>query len=671
MSGVEQTIKELRKEIEEHNYRYYVLSEPSIDDIAFDALMQKLELLEREHPEYYDPNSPTQRVGSDRSERFAPVEHSHPMLSLSNSYNYDEVRAFWTRLTETFRTESPSVHCELKFDGLSISVIYVDGVLHQAITRGDGLIGDDVTQNIRTIRSIPLRLKGSNIPSRIELRGEVILPFVEFERLNKERVEAGEEPFANPRNAASGTLKLLDTGIVSQRKLDCYFYHLYSDSPLPDGQNERLALCHSWGIKISMHSSLVTSLSEVYRYLEYWDVARKELPCATDGVVLKLNSYREQSILGATNKSPRWAIAYKYQPERARTLLKGVTYQVGRTGVVVPVAELEPVLLSGTVVRRATLHNADFVASLDLRENDYVFVEKGGEIIPKIISVDKEVRRSIEANIVFPKRCPDCGAILEKKEGEVAYYCPNSLECPMQIKGRLEHYCTRKAADINIGSETIAALYDRGWLHKIEDFYTLNYLQLMQLEGFKERATNNLLLSIEHSKQRPYSALLFALGIRWVGETVAKTLVRHFPSIDLLSAASEEELTTIDDIGPKIAQSVVSFFADQRNRDTINALKAAGIPFAEEVQEAPPIDSLPLAGQSIVISGTFQHHSREEYAIIIERLGGKKLSSISSKTSFILAGAEMGPSKKEKARSLGIPLVSEEEFLITIGEKEA
>ncbi len=669
MSTIEQTIKELRTQIEEHNYRYYVLAQPTIEDSVFDALMQRLEALEKEYPEYNDPNSPTQRVGSDRSERFVSVEHTYPMLSLSNSYNYDEVRAYWQRLTDLSGISNPSVHCELKFDGLSISVIYIDGNLHQAITRGDGRVGDDVTANVRTIRSIPLRLTGEGIPHRVELRGEIVLPFSEFERINNERKLQGEEPFANPRNAASGTLKLLDTSLVSQRKLDCYFYHLYADGRLPDGQQERLALCRSWGVKVSEHNQLASSLEEVYNYIEHWDVARKSLPCATDGVVLKLNSIPDQKRLGTTNKSPRWAIAYKYQPERARTLLKDVSFQVGRTGVIAPVAELEPTLLSGTVVRRATLHNADFIESLDLREGDYVFVEKGGEIIPKIIAVDIDSRSGEKNRILYPNSCPDCGAPLEQKEGEVAIYCTNLSTCPMQIKGRLEHYCSRKAADINIGSKTIAALYEKGWLKKIEDFYALRADQLMQLEGFKEKATNNLLRSIEESKARPYAALLFALGIRLVGETVAKTLAKRFPSIDLLRAASEEELTAIDAVGPKIAHSVVSFFEDQDTLRTLAALKANGILFEEATQDFSLPSSLLLEGKSIVISGTFQHHSREEYAAIIERLGGKKSSSISSKTAFVLAGADMGPSKKEKANSLGIELLSEDDFLNLIGEK--
>ncbi len=669
MSTIEQTIKELRTQIEEHNYRYYVLAQPTIEDTVFDALMQRLEALEKEYPEYNDPNSPTQRVGSDRSERFVSVEHTYPMLSLSNSYNYDEVRAYWQRLTDLSGISNPSVHCELKFDGLSISVIYIDGNLHQAITRGDGRVGDDVTANVRTIRSIPLRLTGEGIPHRVELRGEIVLPFSEFERINNERKLQGEEPFANPRNAASGTLKLLDTSLVSQRKLDCYFYHLYADGQLPDGQQERLALCRSWGVKVSEHNQLASSLEEVYNYIEHWDVARKSLPCATDGVVLKLNSIPDQERLGTTNKSPRWAIAYKYQPERARTLLKGVSFQVGRTGVIAPVAELEPTLLSGTVVRRATLHNADFIESLDLREGDYVFVEKGGEIIPKIIAVDIDSRSGEKNRILYPNSCPDCGAPLEQKEGEVAIYCTNLSTCPMQIKGRLEHYCSRKAADINIGSKTIAALYEKGWLKKIEDFYALRADQLMQLEGFKEKATNNLLRSIEESKARPYAALLFALGIRLVGETVAKTLAKRFPSIDLLRAASEEELTAIDAVGPKIAHSVVSFFEDQDTLRTLAALKANGILFEEATQDFSLPSSLLLEGKSIVISGTFQHHSREEYAAIIERLGGKKSSSISSKTAFVLAGADMGPSKKKEANSLGIKLLSEDDFLNLIGEK--
>lgn len=668
MSSIETTIKALRQEIEEHNHRYYVLAQPTIDDIAFDTLMRRLEQLEQEYPEFFDPNSPTQRVGSDRTSGFVSVAHSVPMLSLSNSYDYDEVRAYWQRLETGVFPDAPCVHCELKFDGLSIAVIYIDGVLQQAITRGDGVMGDDVTRNIRTIRSIPLRLQGNNIPRRIEVRGEILLPFPEFERINNERSAAGEAPFANPRNAASGTLKLLDPLVVSQRKLDCFFYALYCDDIEVDSQAERLSLCRSWGFKVSEYSQLSSSLDDIYAYIEHWDVARKELPYATDGIVLKLDSLSLQQLLGNTNKSPRWAIAYKYQPERVRTRLLGVTYQVGRTGVVVPVAELQPILISGTVVRRATLHNADFIESLDLREEDYVFVEKGGEIIPKIVGVDTSSRFDVQRTISFPSSCPDCGTLLNRAEGEAAFYCSNSLGCPMQIKGAIEHFCGRKAADINIGSETIAALYDRGFVHSIEDLYLLTADKLMQLDGFKEKSTNNLLKSIEQSKQRPYSSILFGLGIRLVGETVAKVLCRHFTSIDQLQEASLETLTSIDAIGPKIAQSIVAFFADTRGAATIAALKEAGLTLEAPQQILSEENNCSLEGQSIVISGTFVHHSREEYGTIIERCGGKKVSSISSKTTFVLAGNDMGPSKREKALSLGIPLISEEEFLSKIGE---
>ena len=665
MPGVEERIEQLRSEIEQHNYRYYVLSTPLISDVEFDRLMQQLIDLEAQHPELITPTSPTQRVGSDRSSSFVSVRHSVPMLSLSNTYNYDEVREFWHRLHSG--NGSLTLDCELKFDGLSIAVVYLNGELSQAITRGDGIEGDDVTNNIRTIRSIPLRLLGENIPPRVEVRGEILLPYDEFERINSQRLAEGKDPFANPRNAASGTLKQLDTSVVLERRLDAFFYYLLVDGLDIDSHAERLRLAKSWGIKVSDYSAQCSTLEDIYAFIDHWDTARRSLPFATDGIVLKVDSLALQQTIGFTAKGPRWAIAYKYQPERASTQLIDVSYQVGRTGIITPVANLAPILISGTVVRRATLHNADFILSLDLHQKDYVYVEKGGEIIPKIAGVDKSLRQSDALPIVFPSTCPDCGTTLIKAESEVGYFCPNKLGCPMQIKGSIEHYTQRKAADITIGPETIDALYSRGFVKSICDLYRLTADDILSLDGFKECATGNLLGSIEQSKSRPFAAILFGLGIRYVGENVAKILTRTFNSIETLMEASQEELQTLDGIGERIAESVVSFFADERNQKIIAALKEFGVTLSTPVEEGnSEAISRPLEGKSIVISGTFSQHTRDEYTQIIEQLGGKKVSSISQKTSFILAGEDMGPSKREKALSLGIPLLSEDEFLALV-----
>lgn len=665
MPGVEERIEQLRSEIEQHNYRYYVLSTPLISDVEFDRLMQQLIDLEAQYPELITPTSPTQRVGSDRNPSFVSVRHSVPMLSLSNTYNYDEVREFWHRLHSG--NGSLTLDCELKFDGLSIAVVYLNGELSQAITRGDGIEGDDVTNNIRTIRSIPLRLLGENIPPRVEVRGEILLPYDEFERINSQRLAEGKDPFANPRNAASGTLKQLDTSVVSERRLDAFFYYLLVDGLDIDSHAERLRLAKSWGIKVSDYSTQCSTLEDIYAFIDHWDTARRSLPFATDGIVLKVDSLALQQTIGFTAKGPRWAIAYKYQPERASTQLIDVSYQVGRTGIITPVANLAPILISGTVVRRATLHNADFIFSLDLHQKDYVYVEKGGEIIPKIAGVDKSLRQSDALPIVFPSTCPDCGTTLIKTEGEVGYFCPNKLGCPMQIKGSIEHYAQRKAADITIGPETIDALYSRGFVKSICDLYRLTADDILSLDGFKECATGNLLGSIEQSKSRPFPAILFGLGIRYVGENVAKILTRTFNSIETLMEASQEELQTIDGIGERIAESIVSFFADERNQKIIAALKEFGVTLSNPSEEGfSEAISRPLEGKSIVISGTFSQHTRDEYTQIIEQLGGKKVSSISQKTSFILAGEDMGPSKREKALALGIPLLSEDEFLALV-----
>lgn len=664
MPRVEDLVEQLRRAIEQHNYQYYVLSNPTISDAEYDHLMQQLIDLEQKNPELITSTSPTQRVGSDRTPEFKSVKHSSPMLSLSNTYNYDEVRSFWHRLP----IEEPGfcLNCELKFDGLSIAVIYIDGELTQAITRGDGVEGDDVTENIRTIRSIPLRLQGENIPHRVEVRGEVLLPYKEFERINKQRIAQGDAPFANPRNAASGTLKQLDTSVVSDRRLDAFFYFLLSEEVTEDSHFKRLQLAQSWGIKTSIYTQSCHSLGEIYDFINSWDTERLNLPFATDGIVLKIDSLALQQKIGFTSKYPRWAIAYKYQPERASTQLLSVSYQVGRTGIITPVANLAPILISGTLVRRATLHNADFMTALALHSADYVYVEKGGEIIPKIIGVDQALRSSEALPITFPTECPDCGTPLVKTEGEVGYFCPNQLGCPMQIKGAIEHYTQRKAADILIGPETINALFQANLVHSIADLYALSFDDISSLDGFKERATQKLLDSIEASKKRPFSAILFGLGIRYVGENVAKILARSFGSLDALSQASSDQLQSIDEIGTKIADSVVSYFADQRNLQIVESLKNRGVNLTSEISNSVLIEKvevLKLAGCSVVISGTFAQHSREEYASIIEQLGGKKSSSISKKTSFVLAGQDMGPSKREKALSLEIPILTEEEFL--------
>ncbi len=664
MPRVEDLVEQLRRAIEQHNYQYYVLSNPTISDTEYDHLMQQLIDLEQKNPELITSTSPTQRVGSDRTPEFKSVKHSSPMLSLSNTYNYDEVRSFWYRLP--IEELGFCLNCELKFDGLSIAVIYIDGELTQAITRGDGVEGDDVTENIRTIRSIPLRLQGENIPHRVEVRGEVLLPYKEFERINKQRIAQGDAPFANPRNAASGTLKQLDTSVVSDRRLDAFFYFLLSEEVTEDSHFKRLQLAQSWGIKTSIYTQSCHSLEEIYDFINSWDTERLNLPFATDGIVLKIDSLALQQKIGFTSKYPRWAIAYKYQPERASTQLLSVSYQVGRTGIITPVANLAPILISGTLVRRATLHNADFMTALALHSADYVYVEKGGEIIPKIIGVDQALRSSEALPITFPTECPDCGTPLVKSEGEVGYFCPNQLGCPMQIKGAIEHYTQRKAADILIGPETINALFQANLVHSIADLYALSFDDISSLDGFKERATQKLLDSIEASKKRPFSAILFGLGIRYVGENVAKILARSFGSLDALSQASSDQLQSIDEIGTKIADSVVSYFADQRNLQIVESLKNRGVNLTSETSNSVLIEKvevLKLAGCSVVISGTFAQHSREEYASIIEQLGGKKSSSISKKTSFVLAGQDMGPSKREKALSLEIPILTEEEFL--------
>ena len=653
----------LREELHRHNYNYYVLNAPEISDKEFDDKMRQLQDLEKLHPEMADPNSPTMRVGSDLSKDFKQVYHQYPMLSLSNTYSESEVTDFYNRVKELLGNEEFEICCELKFDGTSISLVYEDGQLIQAVTRGDGEKGDDVTDNVKTIRSIPLVLHG-DYPQRFEIRGEILMPWVVFEELNRER-EAREEPlFANPRNAASGTLKLQNSSVVASRKLDAYLYYLLGEQVPCDGHYENLQKAASWGFKISEHMRKVKTLQEVFDFINYWDTERKNLPVATDGIVLKVNSQRQQRYLGYTAKSPRWAIAYKFQAERALTRLNQVTFQVGRTGVITPVANLDPVQLSGTIVKRASLHNADIIEGLDLHIGDMVYVEKGGEIIPKITGVDTDARGFMLGDKVkFISRCPECGTPLVRFEGEAAHYCPNDAACPPQIKGKIEHFISRKAMAIDgLGPETVDLFYQIGLVHNVADLYTLKALDIRGLDRMGDKSAIKIIHGIADSKQVPFERVLFALGIRFVGETAAKKLAKAFGNIEALEVATKEQLMAVDEIGEKIAQSVLTYFALPANRELISRLKEAGLQMErQEDEEGEQSDK--LAGLSIVISGVFSHHSREEYKDMIEKHGGKNVGSISSKTSFILAGENMGPAKLEKAQKLGIKIINEDDFL--------
>ena len=653
----------LREELHRHNYNYYVLNAPEISDKEFDDKMRQLQDLEKLHPEMADPNSPTMRVGSDLSKDFKQVYHQYPMLSLGNTYSESEVTDFYNRVKELLGDEEFEICCELKFDGTSISLVYEDGQLIQAVTRGDGEKGDDVTDNVKTIRSIPLVLHG-DYPQRFEIRGEILMPWVVFEELNRER-EAREEPlFANPRNAASGTLKLQNSSVVASRKLDAYLYYLLGEQVPCDGHYENLQKAASWGFKISEHMRKVKTLQEVFDFINYWDTERKNLPVATDGIVLKVNSQRQQRYLGYTAKSPRWAIAYKFQAERALTRLNQVTFQVGRTGVITPVANLDPVQLSGTIVKRASLHNADIIEGLDLHIGDMVYVEKGGEIIPKITGVDTDARGFMLGDKVkFISRCPECGTPLVRFEGEAAHYCPNDAACPPQIKGKIEHFISRKAMAIDgLGPETVDLFYQIGLVHNVADLYTLKALDIRGLDRMGDKSAIKIIHGIADSKQVPFERVLFALGIRFVGETAAKKLAKVFGNIEALEVATKEQLMAVDEIGEKIAQSVLTYFALPANRELISRLKEAGLQMErQEDEEGEQSDK--LAGLSIVISGVFSHHSREEYKDMIEKHGGKNVGSISSKTSFILAGENMGPAKLEKAQKLGIKIINEDDFL--------
>ena len=664
---VKDRITALREALEQHNYNYYVLSAPTISDREFDEMMKELQTLEEAHPEYADPHSPTQRVGSDLSKEFEQVVHKYPMLSLGNTYSEEEVKDFYERIARDLN-EPFEIVAELKYDGTSISLTYEDGRLVRAVTRGDGTRGDDVTANVKTIRSVPLKLMGGQYPAAFEIRGEILLPWAEFDRLNKEREEQEEPLFANPRNAASGTLKQQNPAIVAARKLDAYFYYLLGEELPAETHFDNLEAARSWGFKIPNVIRVCNSLEDIYNYIAYWDTERKNLPVATDGIVLKVNSLRQQRNLGFTAKSPRWAIAYKFQAERAVTRLNSVSFQVGRTGAVTPVANLEPVLLAGTTVKRASLHNADIIEGLDLHLGDMVFVEKGGEIIPKIVGVDVEARGLLVGDkVCFIRSCPECGTPLVRLEGEAAHYCPNEAGCPPQIKGKIEHFVTRRAMNINMGPETVEDLYEAGYVKDSADLYTLKISDLLRLERWADKSARNLLASLEESKQVPFERVLYGLGIRFVGETVAKRLVSAFHSMDQLEHASFEELTAVDEIGERIAQSIIAYFADDRNRTLVNRLKEYGLQMSV-AEEKLANRSEKLKGLSIVISGTFAKHSRDEYKAMIEQHGGKNSGSVSGKTDYILAGDNMGPAKLEKAAKLGVKIINEDEFLNMIAE---
>ncbi len=657
-----QRIEQLRRELHEHNHRYYVENQPSISDYDFDQLMHELQQLEARHPEMADPNSPTQRVGSDLQTEFRQVAHKYPMLSLANTYSEQDVRDWYDSVSRGLAGEPFEVCCEMKYDGLSISLTYVDGRLVQAVTRGDGVQGDDVTQNVRTIRAIPLVLSSAGYPHEFEIRGEILMPWKSFERLNAER-EAAEEPlFANPRNAASGTLKSLDSRVVASRQLDAYLYYLLGDELPADGHYENLEAARQWGFKISEGMKKVHTVDEVMDFINYWDQERKNLPVATDGIVLKVNSLRQQRALGFTAKSPRWAIAYKFKAERACTELFEVTYQVGRTGAVTPVANMAPVQLAGTTVRRATLNNEDFIRSFDLHIGDHVYVEKGGEIIPKIVGVDIDQRPIIAQPVQFIKRCPECGTPLIRYEAEAVWYCPNDTGCPPQIKGRIEHFIARKAMNIDsLGPETVDEYYRRGLIHNVADLYDIE-VQQINGDGSRTKSAQRIVNGIQKSKEVPFERVVFALGIRFVGETSARLLARHFKSMDALMQAGLEELQEVEGIGEVMAKSIISYFHNEQNRQIVERLRGYGLQFALSTEQTVA-QSNKLAGQSIVISGVFQHHSRDEYKLLIEQNGGKNVGSISGKTSFILAGDNMGPSKLQKAEKLGIRIVNEDEFL--------
>lgn len=664
MEQNKERIEWLRNELHRHNHNYYILNSPEISDREFDMMMKELETLEAENPDLSDPNSPTQRVGSDISKGFEQAKHIYPMLSLANTYSIDDVDAWVNRTDEALNGQKTDIVGEMKFDGTGISLIYEHGVLVRAVTRGDGEKGDDVTENVRTIRSIPLKLQGSGYPDFFEIRGEIVLPWKAFERLNAEREAAGEALFANPRNAAAGTLKLLNSAEVSRRGLDAYLYYLLGDNLPFDNHFDNMMEAKKWGFKVSEAMTLLHNIEDVDRYINYWDKKRRELPVATDGLVFKVNSLRQQLNLGFTAKSPRWAVAYKFAAERALTRLRFVSFDVGRMGIITPVANLEPVLLSGTVVKRASLHNEDIIKALDIHEHDMLYVEKGGEIIPKITGVDTDAREAGSKAIEFVSHCPACGTPLIRVEGEAAWVCPNKTGCLPQIVGRIEHFVGRRMMNIDgIGEETAALLFEKGLVKNIADLYELRPEQLEGLEGFGKKSAERVIDGIAASRLVPFERVVFALSIPYVGETTAKKVAKAAGSIDRLMTMSQAELESIEDVGPRIARTITDYFADEANIETIERLRKAGVQM--EMPEDSNLEAVSdvLAGKSIVISGVFVHHSRDQYKAMIEANGGKNVGSISKKTDFILAGDNMGPSKLEKAQKLGIPIISEDEFL--------
>lgn len=664
---VKQRIEELRSKLDHYNYQYYVKAQPEITDFEFDQLLKELEALENEFPEFEDPHSPTKRVGSDLTTEFQQVTHKYQMLSLMNTYNEGELRDFDNRIRKETNLEAEYV-CELKFDGVSISLIYENGLLKNAVTRGDGDQGDDVTANVKTIRSIPMKLHDKGWPVEFEIRGEIVMPYKAFNKLNAERIANGEEPMANPRNTTSGTIKMQDSSIVAKRGLDAYFYFVPSQIRLTESHSKNLELAASWGFKISEHTSICKNIDEVLEFIHYWDKERHNLPMATDGVVIKVNSISIQNDLGTTAKSPRWAVAYKFKAEQVETTLLSVSFQVGRTGAVTPVANLEPVQLSGTIVKRASLHNADVIAGLDLHIHDLVKVEKGGEIIPKIVGVNEEERHPLNQRVQFIKNCPECGTPLIRIEGEAAHYCPNETGCPPQIKGKIIHFISRKAMNIDgMGEETVELFYHKGLIKNVADLFSLRAEEIASLERLGEKSAQRIIEGLESSKSVPFERVLFALGIRYVGETVAKILVKAFKNIDNLMAASLEQLTSVNEIGDRIAQSLIDWFILPQNIRLVEQLRSIGLNFElSEEQLAGTTDR--LFGLSIIISGTFQQHSREELKELIEKHGGKNVGSISKNTNYLLAGENIGPSKLEKVQKLGIPILSEKEFLGMIGE---
>ncbi|MGD9978643.1 MAG: NAD-dependent DNA ligase LigA [Bacteroidales bacterium] len=665
--NIHQRILQLRAELNRHNYLYYVLSTPAINDYEYDKLLKELSALEVQFPEYDDPDSPTKRVGSDLAAEFNQVRHRFPMLSLANTYSEEEVRDFEGRVFRALGT-TPEYVCELKYDGVAIGLTYQNGKLYRAVTRGDGTVGDDVTANVRTIKSIPLVLQGSDYPADFEIRGEIFMPRGVFEELNRDREEDGETPFANPRNAASGTLKMQNSAIVAKRKLDCFLYFVLGDALPYDNHYQNLMAAKRWGFKISDHIKLCSSSAEVMEYIHYWDNARKKLPFDTDGIVVKVNSYQYQSMLGLTAKTPRWAFAFKFKPERVSTVLLSVDFQVGRTGAVTPVANLKPVKLAGTVVKRASLHNADQVELLDVRIGDTVYVEKGGEIIPKIVGTDRSQRTPFSVPLVFPENCPECGSKLFKPEGEARHFCLNQYGCPPQIKGRIEHFTSRKALNIDgLGEETVALLYDNNLVKDPADLYSLTREQLLQLERFAQKSADNAIRSIKESTEVPFPRVLYGLGIRYVGETTARMLALHFGNIDSLAKASFEELLAVDEVGERIAQSIIDFFANPVNVQLIDRLKVAGVTMKiSPLEQTAKSDK--LEGLSVVISGTFSTISREALKGLIQQHGGKVVSGVSASTSMLVAGDKIGPAKLEKASKLGIQIVSEEDFFELIKE---